>query len=121
MSKVFKIDASDKILGRLAAEIASILQGKNNPDFAPHKVSDNKVIVFNTSKIKVSGKKFEDKIYYHHSNYPGGIKAKTYKELFEKDPSEPLKRAVYGMLPKNKLRDKILKNLELYAEAKENN
>jgi len=109
-----EIDATGKILGRLAAEIAVILRGKNSVDFAPNKVKENKVIVFNTSKMIVTGKKHEDKKYYRHSGYPGGIKEKTYKELFEKDSSEPLKRAVYGMLPKNKLRDKIIKNLKLY-------
>lgn len=113
--KIFKINAANKRLGRLAVEIANTLRGKNQADFLPYKLSNNKVIVFNTSKITVSGKKFEDKKYIHYSGYPSGIREKTYKELFEKDPSEPLKRAVYGMLPKNKLRDKIIKNLKLYA------
>ncbi|MBU2564143.1 50S ribosomal protein L13 [Patescibacteria group bacterium] len=112
---IYKIDANDKILGRLAAEIAAILRGKNKPDFLPHKLSGNKVIVFNVSNIKVSGNKFEDKIYYRHSNYPGGIKAETYKQLVEKDPTLPLRKAVRGMLPDNKLRAKMLNNLELYA------
>jgi len=119
-SKTYTIDATDKRLGRLAAEIVTILRGKNSPDFLPYKISDNQVIVFNTSKIVVTGKKFEDKKYYRHSNYPGGIKVNTYKELFERDPSEPLKIAIYGMLPKNKLRDKIIKNLKLYVGEIEN-
>jgi len=119
-SKTYTIDATDKKLGRLAAEVATILRGKNSPDFLPYKISDNQVIVFNTSKIVVTGKKFEDKKYYRHSNYPGGIKVNTYKELFERDPSEPLKIAIYGMLPKNKLRDKIIKNLKLYVGEIEN-
>lgn len=109
-----KIDATGKILGKLAVEVAVILRGKDNPNFMPNKLSGNKVIVFNTSKIVVTGKKYEDKKYYHHSGYPGGIKEKSYKELVEKDPNEPLRIAVYGMLPKNKLRDKIIKNLKLY-------
>lgn len=113
---IYKIDAANKRLGRLATEIVSILRGKNNPDFFPHKLSNNKVIVFNTSKIIVTGKKYEDKKYYRHSGYLGGIREKSFKELFEQDPSEPLRRAVYGMLPINKLRDKIIKNLKLYAE-----
>jgi len=116
MSKTYKIDATDKKLGRLASEIASILRGKNRADFLPYKLSDNKVIVFNTAKIVVTGKKFEDKIYYRHSGYPGGIKEINFKDLFEKDPNEPLRKAIYGMLPKNKLRDKMLKNLKLYAK-----
>jgi large subunit ribosomal protein L13 len=119
MSRIYKIDATDRKLGRLATEIASILHGKNNPDFLPYKLSDNKVIVFNTAKIKVTGKKFEDKKYYHYSGYPGGIKETNFKTLFERDPNEPLRRAVFGMLPKNKLRDKMLKNLKLYAREEE--
>lgn len=120
-SKTYKIDATDRKLGRLAAEVVTILRGKNSPEFLPHKLSDNIVIVFNTSKMVVTGKKIEKKKYYHYSGYPGGIKFKTYKELFEKNPNKPLKKAVYGMLPKNKLRDKMLKNLKLYAgDHKEN-
>lgn len=120
MSKIYKIDASEKKLGRLAAEVAVILRGKNKPDFLPHKLSDNKVVIFNTSKIVITGKKFEDKKYFRHSGYPGGIKEISYKDLFEKDPTEPLRKAIYGMLPKNKLRDKMMKNLKLYAREIEN-
>jgi large subunit ribosomal protein L13 len=115
MSKTYKIDAAGKILGRLATEIANILRGKNQASFLPYKLSENRVIVFNTAKIVVTGKKFEDKKYIRHTGYMGGLKEVKYKELFKKDPSEPLKRAVYGMLPKNKLRDKMIKNLKLYA------
>lgn len=111
---IYKIDATNRKLGRLAAEVAVLLRGKNKPDFLPYKLSNNKVLVFNTSKIVISGRKFRNKKYYHHSSYLGSLKEKTYKELFEKNPSEPLKRAVYGMLPKNKLRDKMIKNLKLY-------
>jgi len=116
MSKTYKIDAADKRLGRLATEIATILRGKNQPSFLPYKLSQNKVIVFNTAKIVLTGKKFEDKKYIRHTGYLGGIKEVKFKELFKRDPSEPLRRAVYGMLPKNKLRDKMIKNLKLYAE-----
>jgi len=115
MSKTYKIDAADKRLGRLATEIATILRGKNQPSFLPYKLSQNKVIVFNTAKIVLTGKKFEDKKYIRHTGYLGGIKEVKFKELFKRDPSEPLRRAVYGMLPKNKLRDKMIKNLKLYA------
>lgn len=114
-NKTYKIDASNKRLGHLATEIATILRGKNRVDFLPYKLSNSKVVVFNTSKMVVSGKKYEDKKYYRHSGYPGGLKVATFKELFEKDSNEPLKRAVYGMLPKNKLRDQTIKNLKLYA------
>lgn len=116
MNKTYKIDATNKRLGHLATEIAIILQGKNQPDFVPYKLSDNKVIVFNTSKIDISNKKFEHKKYFRHSGYPGGLKTIQFKELFERDSNEPLRRAVYGMLPKNKLKHKIIKNLKLYEE-----
>lgn len=114
--KTYKIDASGEILGRLASEVAILLRGKNQPDFLPYKLSNNKVIVFNTSKIRVSGKKYKDKEYIRHSGYLGGIKFIRFKDLFEKKPNEVFKRAVYRMLPKNKLRDKMIKNLKLYAE-----
>jgi len=109
------IDASGKILGRLASEVAVILMGKNKPDFLPYKLSDNKVVVYNVSQIVLSGKKKENKIYYRHSGYLGGIRSLTFREIFEKNPVDPFKRAVYRMLPKNKLRDKMIKNLKLYA------
>jgi len=115
ISNIYKIDASDKILGRLASQIAVILRGKNSPEFAPYKLSSNKVIVFNTSKIVVTGKKYENKEYIRHSGYLGGIKITKFKDLFEKNPNEVFKKAVYRMLPKNKLRDKTIKNLKLYA------
>lgn len=113
--EIHKIDAANKRLGKLATEIVIILRGKNSPDFFPYKLSNNKVIVFNTSKMIVTGKKYENKKYYRHSGYLGGIREKSFKELFEQDPNEPLRIAVYGMLPKNKLRDKIIKNLKSYA------
>jgi len=118
--KTYKIDAKNKTLGRLATEIAVILRGKNKPDFLPHKLSNNKVIVFNVKEIKISGNKLKNKKYYRHSGYPGGIKEENYETIFSKNPCEPLKRAVYGMLPTNKLRPKMLKNLKLYAEEEKN-
>lgn len=116
MSKTYKIDATGRILGRLAAEIAILLRGKNKPNFAPHLDLGNNVIVINTSKIKITGKKTEQKKYYRHSGYPGGIKEITFKKLFAKDPNEVLRKAVYGMLPKNKLRAKMMRRLKLYAK-----
>ncbi|MDP2947745.1 MAG: 50S ribosomal protein L13 [Nanoarchaeota archaeon] len=122
MAKEYKIDASGKKLGALATEIAVYLRGKNSADFVPYKMSGNKVIVFNTEKIIYSGNKMEDKIYRRHTGYPGGVREIALKDLIKKDPSEPLKKAVYDMLPKNTLRSKVIKNLELYAgeEIKEN-
>ncbi len=108
------IDATDKILGRLATKIALILQGKTDTNFAPHKEGATTVVVINSEKLKTTGKKFQQKKYYHHTGWPGGIKEKTLKELFEKDPCEVLKKAVWGMLPKNKLRVRRMKRLKMY-------
>ena len=110
----YEIDAKERILGRLATEAAVLLWGKNRPDFVPNKVPNTKVHVFNIAKIKVSGKKFEDKLYYSHSGYVGNLKVKNFKEIFEKDPCIVMRKAVLGMLPKNKLRKIMIKNLKLY-------
>lgn len=110
--EIHKIDASDKVLGRLATEIAALLQGKNKPDFAPHSDMGDVVIIKNVEKIKLTGKKTEQKIYYHHSGFMGGLKEIPYKKVFKKDPSEILRKAVLGMLPKNKLRPKRIKRLK---------
>ncbi|MAG44926.1 50S ribosomal protein L13 [bacterium] len=110
----YEIDAKERILGRLATEVAVLLWGKNRPDFVPNKVPNTKVHVFNIAKIKVSGKKFEDKLYYSHSGYVGNLKVKNFKEIFEKDPCIVMRKAVLGMLPKNKLRKIMIKNLKLY-------
>jgi large subunit ribosomal protein L13 len=112
------IDAKNKILGRLAVEIANLLRGKNKPSFVPYLNKGDKVTVINTDEIKVSGQKLKNKIYWRHSGYPGGIKQITFERAMEKDSREVLRRAVYGMLPKNKLRDKIIKNLKLYKGEK---
>jgi len=111
--KTHTIDATNKVLGRLATEIAILLRGKNKPDFVPNKNIGDFVVVKNIDKIKITGKKFEKKIYYHHSGYLGGLKKITFKKLFEKNPAEVLKRAVFGMLPKNKLRSKQIKRLKI--------
>ncbi len=106
------IDAKDQILGRLATQIAGLLRGKQKPEFAPNKDIGDVVIIKNIDKIKVTGKKYTDKIYYRHSGYMGGLKEATYKKVFENNPSEVLRKAVYGMLPKNKLRDEQIKRLK---------
>lgn len=109
------IDAANKILGRLAVEVAILLRGKNKPNFAPYLADiGERVVVFNTDKLKVSGKKLKQKIYYRHSGYPGGIKSRRLDEMIEKDSRKVVRGAVYGMLPKNKLRDKIIRRLKLY-------
>ena len=103
--KTHTIDAANKILGRLAVEVALLLRGKDKADFAPNKDGGDIVIIKNADKIIVTGKKMNDKVYYHHSGYLGGLKETPFKKIFKKDPGEVIRRAVYGMLPKNKLRD----------------
>ena len=119
--KTHTIDAANKVLGRLATEIAVLLRGKNKPDFAPNKDMGDFVTVRNFSKIRITGKKFEQKIYYRHTGYLGGLKGIPLKKLFEKDPAEVLKKAVFGMLPKNKLRAKQIKRLRIYGNNQEDN
>jgi len=107
------IDATDKVLGRLAANVAVLLRGKNKSGFAPYKDMGDLVTIENIDKMKFTGKKFKKKIYYHHTLYPGGLKSATMKEIYEKKgSSEILRKAVMGMLPKNKLRAKMIKRLK---------
>lgn len=106
------IDATDKILGRLAVEIAVLLRGKQKPGFVLYKDMGDFVVVKNVNKVKISGKKIEQKKYYHHTGYLGGIKETPLKKLFAEKPGEVLKRAVFGMLPKNKLRARWIKRLK---------
>jgi len=115
-SETYTIDAAGKRMGRLAANVATLLIGKNKPDYLPYKLSNNKVIVFNVSKIVLTGNKFTDKKYWRHSGYLGGIRYSTFREIFAKNPLKPFHMAVHRMLPKNKLRAKMIKNLKLYAE-----
>jgi len=113
------IDAKNKILGRLAVEIANLLRGKGKVDFVPYLDKGDEVVVFNTDKVRVTGKKLKNKIYYRHSGYPGGLKETRLEEAMEKDSREVIRKAVYGMLPKNKLRNKLIKKLKLYRQEKE--
>jgi len=113
-----KIDAEKKILGRLASEVAQFLLGKNSPDFDPAKFSDNKVVVYNIDKIVVTGKKSVQKSYYRHSGYIGNLKEEKLKDLMARDSRLVFKKAVLGMLPKNKLRMKMIKNLILMKGEK---
>jgi len=117
--KTHTIDASGKILGRLSSEIAFLLQGKNFPNYVPYLDNGGEIIVINTSKLKVTGRKNEQKKYYRHSGYPGGLKETVYKDMFSNDPNEVLRRAIYGMLPRNKLRIKMMRRLKLYKYDKE--
>jgi len=112
--KWWLVNAEGKILGRLATEIAILLRGKRKPKFASFLDCGDFVVVVNAEKVNVSGKKEEQKIYYSHSGYPGGLKEKTYQELLEKKPEEIIRRAVWGMIPKNKLGRAIYKKLKVY-------
>ncbi|MBZ1356188.1 MAG: 50S ribosomal protein L13 [Candidatus Nealsonbacteria bacterium] len=107
------IDAKDQTLGRLATKVSLLLRGKQKPDFAPHKDGGDFVVIENADKIKVTGKKYEQKKYYRHSGYLGGLKEQPYSKVFIKNPGEVLKKAVWGMLPKNKLRAQIIKRLKV--------
>lgn len=107
-----KIDASGRSPGRLASEIVTLLRGKNKPSFEPHRDCGDIVVVENAESMKFTGKKLEQKKYYRHSGYPGGLKEKSLEEIAENKPEEVLRRAVIGMLPKNKLRKKQIKRLK---------
>ncbi len=109
------IDANGKVLGRLATDIANILRGKNKPIFTPHLDMGDFVVVINAQKVRLTGKKWDQKVYYRHSGYPGGIKSCTAEELRQKKPEELIRHAVRGMLPKNRLGRKMLKKLKIYA------
>ncbi|MEK7203762.1 MAG: 50S ribosomal protein L13 [Patescibacteria group bacterium] len=109
---MIEIDASNQPLGRLASKIAQFLRGKQSPSFQPYILSKEKVMVSNAGKMKFTGRKMEQKKYYHYSGYPGGLKEKKMKDVFEKNPNEVLRRAVWGMLPKNRLRKEMIKNLQ---------
>lgn len=113
--KWWLIDAEGKVLGRLATEISILLQGKRNPEFVKFMDSGDFVIVINAEKVKVTGKKLEQKKYYSHSGYPGGIREKTLKELLEENPEDVLRKAVWGMIPKNKLGRAMFKKLKVYT------
>jgi large subunit ribosomal protein L13 len=108
------INADGKILGRLATEISVLLRGKGKARFAPFIDTGDFVVVINAEKIQVTGKKLEQKKYYSHTGYPGGIKEKTLNELMDTNPEEVLRKAVWGMIPKNKLGRKIHKKLKVY-------
>ena len=115
--KWYVVDAADKPLGRVAATVASILRGKHLPTFTPNVDCGDHVIVINADKIKVTGKKLDQKIYYHHSDYVGGMKETTLKEMLAKKPEYVIEHAVKGMLPKGPLGRQMAKKLHVYAGA----
>lgn len=114
-AKWYIIDAEGQTLGRLASLIANILRGKHKPQYTPHIDTGDFVIVINSEKIVVTGKKETDKIYYHHTGFPGGLRSISYKDMMKKDPTEALKKAVRGMIPHNTLGEQQFKKLKVYA------
>mgnify|MGYP006110317831 CR=1 FL=1 len=112
----YLIDAKDQVLGRLSSKVAQLIRGKGKPEFTPHLDMGDFVIIVNADKVKVSGKKEDDKVYWRHSGFPGGQKETNLSELREKFPDRIITNAVKGMLPHNSLGRKMLKNLKVYAE-----
>lgn len=110
----YEIDAEGEVLGRLASRVAHILRGKHKPTYTPHLDMGDYVVVINASKIRLTGKKLEDKLYYRHSGFPGNLKVIKCKDLLAKHPERVLALAVSGMLPKNRLGRKLLKKLKVY-------
>ena len=111
------VDAKGKTLGRLASEVAKILRGKHKPYYTPHLDCGDFVIVVNADKIRVTGKKMDDKIYYRHSGYPGGLREMTLREMLQKHPTRAVRLAVKGMLPHTRLGRQMIRKLKIYREA----
>ena len=118
--KWYVVDAEGKTLGRLASEVANVLRGKNKPTYTPHIDTGDYVIVVNAEKIQVTGKKLDQKIYYHHSEYVGGMKEATLREMMQKKPEFVITHAVKGMLPQGSLGRQMLKKLHVYAGPEHN-
>ena len=113
--KWWLVNAEGRVLGRLATEVADIIRGKKKPQFTSHLDTGDFVVVVNAEKIRVSGRKLDQKVYYSHSQYPGGIKAETLRELLKRKPEEVIKKAVWGMIPKGKLGRSVYKKLKVYS------
>ncbi len=111
----YVIDATDKTLGRIATEIASRLRGKHKPEYTPHVDTGDYIVVVNCEKVRVTGNKAQDKMYYHHTQFPGGIKSVSFEKLLQKFPDRPIKSAVKGMLPKGPLGRQMFSKLKVYA------
>tara|TARA_B100000073_G_scaffold280564_1_gene241187 strand:+ start:203 stop:628 length:426 start_codon:yes stop_codon:yes gene_type:complete len=114
--KWYLMDCSGKKLGRLSVQVANILRGKNKPEYTPNSDVGDFVVLVNAKNIEVTGNKAEDKIYYRHTGYPGGIKEISFKDQLEKDPEKLIRDAIKGMLPKNRLNRKIIKKLKVYSD-----
>jgi len=113
--KWYVIDANDLVLGRLAAKVATVIRGKHKPVFTPNMDTGDFVIVVNAEKVKLTGKRANQKTYFSHSGYPGGVKTRTFSEMIQKNPEFVIRNAVKGMLPKNRLGRKLIKKLKIYS------
>ena len=111
------IDAADQVLGRLATKVATLLSGKHKAGYAPFLITGDHVVIINADKIRLTGQKLDQKVYYRHTGYPGGLKQVSARSLFENRPERLIEEAVLGMLPKNKLRKRMAKRLRVYAGA----
>src|SRR5215475_962279 len=114
LDKWYVIDATDQVLGRVATKAATILTGKHRPQYAPFLVSGDHVVIVNADKIRLTGQKLDSKVYRHHTLYPGGLREIAAKRVFESKPDKMIREAVLGMLPKNKLRKRMVKRLKVY-------
>lgn len=115
--KWYVVDAEGLVLGRLAANVARILRGKHKPIFSPHVDTGDFVIIINADKVRLTGKRHEQKTYFTHSGYPGGVKVRMFKDLLKSNPQYVVEHAVRGMLPHNRLGRRIIKKLKVYADA----
>ncbi len=113
--KWFVVDATDLVLGRLSTEVATLLKGKHKPTYTPHVDCGDYVIIVNADKVALTGNKLDDKLYYRHSGYPGGLKSRTAKRMLELQPQKVLEKSIRGMLPKNRLGEDMYRKLYVYA------
>ena len=113
----FEVDAEGMVLGRLATKVASVLRGKHKAEYTPHVDTGDYIVITNAEKVRVTGNKFNDKMYYHHTGHPGGIKSMSFKKLQDRNPVKIIELAVKGMLPKNKLGREISKHIRIYKDT----
>jgi large subunit ribosomal protein L13 len=111
----YLIDATDQVLGRLATKVATLLTGKHKPEYAPFLITGDHVVIINASKVRLTGRKLDQKVYRRHTGYPGGLREVPARRMFETTPERVIEEAVTGMLPKNKLRKRMTKRLRVYA------
>ena len=115
--KWYVVNADGQVLGRLASKIATTLRGKHKETFTPHLDMGDHIVVVNANKVRVTGRKAEQKKYYHHTGYPGGLKTETFEKLIQSNPEKVIRKAVWGMLPHNRLGRKLIKKLKIYAAS----